>query len=72
MLKTDGRILRLTELCQRLGLCRTSIHHLIRTAGFPRQLKLTPHASGWRLSAVERWLAERERLLGSGRPGDRS
>lgn len=57
----DDRILRLPELRQKLGLSRTSIYELIKSAGFPRQIKLTTRASGWRLSAVERWLADRER-----------
>ena len=60
MPNSDDRILRLPELCQKLGLSRTSVYELIRSAGFPKQIKLTARASGWRLSAVERWLAERE------------
>ena len=54
------RILRLPEVVEVTGLSRSSIYRLIGIHEFPRQRRLGPRSSGWRLSDVERWLESRQ------------
>jgi prophage regulatory protein len=56
----EDRIVRMPELRQIVGLGVTAIYDAIKHNGFPKPIKLTERASGWRLSAVERWLTKRE------------
>lgn len=54
------RVIRKPELCELIGLCESTIrlHEIAGT--FPRRIKIGPRAVGWRLSAIENWLANRE------------
>jgi prophage regulatory protein len=54
------RILRDQEVGNRTGLSRTTRWRLIRDGKFPKPIKLTEHAIGWRESAIEAWLESRE------------
>ena len=54
------RILRDEEVRNRTGLSRTTRWRLVRAGKFPRPVRLTEHAIGWRESAIEEWLASRE------------
>lgn len=42
------------------GLSRTTRWRLERQGKFPTRRNLSENAVGWRLSAIEQWLAERE------------
>jgi prophage regulatory protein len=55
------RILRDSECRHRTGLSRTTRWRLIRTGKFPKPVKLTEQAIGWRQSEVDEWLASRSR-----------
>jgi len=52
--------LRLPSVVRMTGLGRSTIYRLIAERKFPRPVKLTARAVGWRRSDVERW--------GQGRP----
>jgi prophage regulatory protein len=52
-------ILRLPELCKRLGLGRSSIYALIQRGEFPRPIPLSARAVGWSAAEIEQWIAER-------------
>jgi prophage regulatory protein len=54
------RILRDEEVRNRTGLSRTTRWRLVRAGKFPKPVRLTEHAIGWRESAIEEWLASRE------------
>jgi prophage regulatory protein len=54
------RILRDEAVRDRTGLSRTTRWRLIRDGKFPKPVKLTEHAIGWRESVIEAWLASRE------------
>ena len=56
----QDRILRDKEVRDRTGLSRTTRWRLIRAEKFPKPIKLTEHAIGWRESSIEEWLASRE------------
>jgi prophage regulatory protein len=61
-LSADDRILREGEVRDRTGLSRTTRWRLIRADKFPKPIKLTEHAIGWRESSIDRWLASREQV----------
>ncbi len=50
------KILRLPEVQATTGLSRSNIYGLIAKGEFPKQLRLSPRTSGWRLSDVEAWI----------------
>src|SRR3954467_3428739 len=52
--------LRDAEVRNRTGLSRTTRWRLVRAGKFPKPVRLTEHAIGWRESAIEEWLASRE------------
>ena len=55
----DERILRRAEVERVLGISRNTFYRL-RTAGhFPAGIQLSHGVTGWRLSEVQRWIAER-------------
>jgi prophage regulatory protein len=43
----------------RVGLRRASIYVHMNNGTFPRSVKLTSHAIGWRENEIEAWLASR-------------
>lgn len=51
---------RLKTLTGITGLSRSSIYRQIKLGAFPRPVKLTPYASGWRKSDIDAWMASRE------------
>lgn len=54
-------VLRFDEVRQKTGLCRAHVHALAAQGKFPRPLKLVPggRASGWLLSEIDQWIADR-------------
>jgi prophage regulatory protein len=58
---TNGphRILRLKQVKDLTGLCRSSIYQLQAQKRFPQSVKIGPRAVGWVESAVQRWVAEK-------------
>ena len=55
-------ILRLDDVIALTKLSKTSIYGAIRSEGFPKPLRLTKRARGWRASEVAAWLESRERV----------
>ncbi len=51
-------LLRLPEVIALVGLCRASIYARASQGAFPPPIKLTAHASGWRLGDIRAWLAD--------------
>jgi prophage regulatory protein len=61
-------VLRFDEVRQKTGLCRAHVHALAAQGRFPKPLKLVPggRASGWLLSEVNQWIADRVAARDSG------
>lgn len=57
---TPDRILRLPEVLAMVGIGRTSLLAMVKNQHFPAPLKLSTRIRGWRLSAVEAYLASKE------------
>ena len=54
------RILRDAEVGALTGLSRTTRWRLTRDGKFPKPVRLTATAVGWKSSSVVQWIAERE------------
>ncbi len=56
---TKQRIIRLTEVISRVGLCRASIYNLIKANDFPAQIQLGLNSVGWIENEVQAWIDNR-------------
>ena len=50
--------LRLPDVIALVGLSRASIYAKVAENRFPASIKLTQHASGWRMGDIRAWLAD--------------
>lgn len=53
------QILRLPQVCERIGLSRSMIYQLEAEQRFPQRIKIGVRAVGWIESEAEAWLAHR-------------
>ena len=53
------RILRIKELEQKVGLKKTAIYVLMKAGEFPKPVKLSERARGWRESEADAWISRR-------------
>jgi prophage regulatory protein len=58
----EDRYIRLNELAPMLSLAKSTIYRLIKENKFPKQIKLTERTSVWRLSVINQWIADREKI----------
>lgn len=56
---SGARVLRLPQVCHRVGLCRSMIYRLESEGRFPRRIKLGVRAVGWIESEIEAWIRKR-------------
>lgn len=62
----DGeRLIRLSEVKQRVGLGKTLIYEMISEGRFPKPYKLTPAAARWSAREVDAWIAS---VIGQANP----
>lgn len=59
-LQTALAILRRHQVEARTGLSRSSIYGLMAKDQFPKPVRLTAKAVGWRSDVIEAWLQARE------------
>lgn len=50
------RILRLTEVTNKIGLSRSSVYRFIEIGEFPKQIQLSKRTVGWLESDVDAWI----------------
>ena len=53
------QLMRLPAVKATVGLSTSTIYDLIRAGKFPRQVKISLNAVGWRRDEVQAWLAQR-------------
>ena len=53
----EPRILRLREVQQQTRLSKATIYRLLRSGAFPRPIRLSERAVGWRTEEIDEWLA---------------
>lgn len=54
------KIIRFPELIELIGLSRARIYQLMADDLFPKQIKLSARAIGWKQEDIQKWLDERE------------
>ena len=59
--KVEPRILRMNELRRLTRLSKATIYRLLKSGAFPRPIRLSVRAVGWRTEEIDDWLASRER-----------
>ncbi|MBV9840907.1 MAG: AlpA family phage regulatory protein [Sphingomonadaceae bacterium] len=52
------RFLLLSEVCRRVGPCKSMIYKLIRAGKFPAPYKISPATSRWSEREVVAWIAD--------------
>jgi len=52
------RIVRIGTVLERTGLSRSTLYRRIRDGSFPRQVSISTQCTGWRESALNRWVAD--------------
>ena len=57
----EPRVLRLREVSLLTRLSKATIYRLLNSGGFPRPIRLSARAVGWRTEEIDEWLASRER-----------
>lgn len=50
------RILRLTEVCNKTGLSKSSIYKKMEELDFPQSISLGARAVGWLEEEIEQWI----------------
>lgn len=55
------RILRRPEVSEATGLGKSRIDELEREGKFPRRIRISTRATGWRSDEVEEWICSRPR-----------
>jgi prophage regulatory protein len=50
------RLIRLADVCQRVGLGKTMIYAMIGDGRFPKPYKITPAAARWSEQEIEDWV----------------
>ncbi len=61
---SNDQIIRPRNLPAITGLSRTSIWRLEKAGQFPKRVRLSAGAVGWRLSEVMAWLQDRQAVVG--------
>ena len=57
------KIIRRPEVVARVGLSSATLYRLISRGAFPRPVRLSTRATGWRTDEIEEWLASRRHTV---------
>lgn len=52
------RLIKLVEVCRRVGLSKSMIYAMIKEGRFPRPYKISPFASRWSEIEIVAWIAD--------------
>lgn len=52
------RLIKLDEVCRRVGLGKSMIYQMISQSRFPRPYKISPFASRWSETEIVAWIAD--------------
>ena len=56
---SDNRILRLSQVLERVSLSRSTLYKMIARGEFPRPVQLGQRSTGWLHEEVDAWLESR-------------
>jgi prophage regulatory protein len=57
--RAGSRVLRIVEVSERVGLCRSSIWRMVKENQFPHPSHLSKRAVGWLDIQIDEWLRTR-------------
>ena len=61
MTMDERKIVRIEEVCELVGLARSTIYAKVSARDFPAPIRLGSRSVGWRLADIDKWLAAPER-----------
>ncbi len=53
------KILRMKDVIEKLGICRSSIYNLIKEGDFPAGFRIHKQSVGWLESDIDDWIMDR-------------
>ena len=53
-----GMLIRISEVCRLVGVCRSTIYRWISEGSFPRPVRIGERAVRWRIENIEAWRNE--------------
>ena len=56
----ESQILRCPEVVKLTGLSKATLYRAVHAGEFPRPVRLSKRAIGWRKESIQRWLETRE------------
>lgn len=56
----QSQFIKLNDLVSEYHLAKSTVYYLIKTQGFPKQIKLSARSAVWRRAAVDQWFADKE------------
>jgi prophage regulatory protein len=62
----NNKILKLADVIEITGKCRSAVYLQIREGTFPKQINLGPRAVGWLESEIQEWISLRIQELNKG------
>lgn len=54
-----NKVIRLPAVIDMIGMSKPTVYNMIKRGAFPAPIKLGQKASGWLVSEVQNWIAER-------------
>lgn len=57
--RAEKRLIRLPEVCDRIGMCRTTLYRMISAQHFPAPRRLGLRAVAWLESDIDAWIDSR-------------
>lgn len=58
----ENKLIRLSELTQIVGLCRTSIYVKLKQGDFPRLVRIGSKAVAWKSEDIKAWVDSRSKV----------
>lgn len=58
-IKQALKILRIKQVCERVGICKSHIYKMMHDGKFPASIKLGERSTGWFEHEIDNWLINR-------------
>lgn len=58
----ETKMLRIAEVCRRVGVSKSQIYRMVKDSGFPAPVQISRRTNAWVSADVEHWLQGRIRI----------